>query len=216
MTPEQLAAQLRCPSGDDGAQVADNMNQHNQPIIAASYQALAPSAGDHIVEVGPGTAGHLPDLLAMADDLHYTGLDLSPDMVTQAQQHHSHLERVRFLAGDLHDAPLAPGSADHAVAINVVYFWDPLLPALRAIRTLLRPGGQLCLGLRDRHSMATLPVFRHGFLTYDGPDLQQALKTAGFVDVRQQIIPEQSINVMGQVMHKTGLVITARNPEVIP
>ena len=90
MTPEQLAAQLRCPSGDDGAQVADNMNQHNQPIIAASYQALTPSDGDHIVEIGPGTAGHLPDLLAMADDLHYTGLDLSPDMVTQAQQHHSH------------------------------------------------------------------------------------------------------------------------------
>jgi len=216
MTPEQLAAQLRCPSGDDGAQVADNMNQHNQPIIAASYQALTPSDGDHIVEIGPGTAGHLPDLLAMADDLHYTGLDLSPDMVTQAQQHHSHLERVRFLAGDLHDAPLAPGSADHVVAINVVYFWDPLLPALRAIRKLLRPGGKLCLGLRDRNSMATLPVFQHGFVTYEGPDLQQALATAGFVDVQQQVVPEQSINVMGQVMHKTGLVITARNPEVVP
>lgn len=216
MTPEQLATQLRCPSGNDGAQVADNMNQHNQPIIAASYQALTPSAGNHIVEVGPGTAGHLPGLLAMADDLHYTGLDLSPDMVTQAQQHHGHLKQVRFVAGDLHDAPLPPGSADHVVAINVVYFWNPLLPALTALRKLLRPGGQLCLGLRDRNSMTTLPVFRHGFLTYDGPDLQQALKTAGFVDVRQQIIPEQSINVMGQVMHKTGLVITARNPEVIP
>jgi len=214
MTPEQLAKQLRCPSGDDGAQVADNMNQHNQPIIAASYQALGPSAGDHIVEVGPGSAGHLPDLLAMADNLYYTGLDLSQDMVTQAQQHHGHLERVHFVAGDLHDAPLPPNSADHVVAINVVYFWNPLLPALNAIRKLLRPGGQLCLGLRDRNSMATLPVFRHGFLTYNGPDLQQALKTAGFVDVRQQIIPEQSINVMGQVMHKTGLVITALNPEV--
>ena len=216
MTPEQLAAQLRCPSGDDGSQVANNMNLHNQPIIAASYQALAPSAGDHIVEVGPGTAGHLPDLLAMADNLHYTGLDLSPDMVAQAQQHHGHLERVRFLAGDLHDPPLAPGSADHVVAINVVYFWNPLLPALHAIRTLLRPGGQLCLGLRDRNSMATLPVFRHGFLTYEGPDLQQALTEAGFANVQQQVIPEQSINVMGQVMHKTGLVITAINPEVIP
>ncbi|WP_300525137.1 class I SAM-dependent methyltransferase [Alcanivorax sp.] len=216
MTPEQLAKQLRCPSGDDGAQVAVNMNQHNQPIIAASYQALGPSAGDHIVEVGPGLAGHLPDLLAMADNLYYTGLDLSQDMVAQAQQHHGHLERVHFVAGDLHDAPLPPNSADHVVAINVVYFWNPLLPALNAIGKLLRPGGQLCLGLRDRNSMATLPVFRHGFLTYNGPDLQQALKTAGFVDVRQQIIPEQSINVMGQVMHKTGLVITALNPEVKP
>ena len=102
------------------------------------------------------------------------------------------------------------------MAINVVYFWNPLLPALSAIRKLLRPGGQLCLGLRDRNSMATLPVFRHGFLTYDGPDLQQALTEAGFANVQQQVIPEQSINVMGQVMHKTGLVITARNPELIP
>ncbi|WP_290536477.1 class I SAM-dependent methyltransferase [Alcanivorax sp.] len=213
MTPKQLAAQLRCPSGDEGALVADNMNRHNQPIIAASYQALSPSAGDHIVEVGPGTAGYLSDLMAMADDLHYTGLDQSPDMVAQAQHHHDHQEQVRFVEGDLHDPPLAPGSADHVVAINVVYFWNPLLPALAALRKLLRPGGQLCLGLRDRNSMATLPVFRHGFLTYDGPDLQQSLKTAGFVDVRQQIVPEKSINVMGQIMHKTGLVITALNPE---
>ncbi|KGD62525.1 hypothetical protein T9A_00816 [Alcanivorax jadensis T9] len=216
MTPEQLAAQLRCPSGDDGAQVADNMNQHNQPIIAASYQALAPSAGDHIVEVGPGTAGHLPDLLAMADDLHYTGLDLSADMVSAAGALHGHRQQVRFLQGDLHNPPLPEGSADHLVAINVVYFWNPLRPALNAIRKLLRPGGKLCLGLRDRNSMATMPVFQHGFVTYEGPDLQQALATAGFVDVQQQVVPEQSINVMGQVMHKTGLVITARNPEVVP
>ena len=216
MTPEQLAIQLRCPCGDEGAQVADNMNRHNQPIITASYQALAPQPGDHVVEIGPGSAGHLPSLLAMSHTLRYTGLDLSADMVAQAQQQHGHRERVRFVEGDLHHPPLPPGCADSVVAVNVVYFWNPLLPALHALRTLLRPGGRLCLGLRDKKSMATLPGFQHGFLTYDGPELQQALQTAGFVGIHQQIIPENSINVMGQVMHKTGLVITACTPEVTP
>ncbi|MCG8391950.1 MAG: class I SAM-dependent methyltransferase [Pseudomonadales bacterium] len=216
MTPEQLAAQLRCPNGDDGQQVADNMNTHNQPIITATYEALALKGGESVLEIGPGTAGHLPALLARTADLDYTGLDLSADMVNAATAIHAHLPGVRFVEGDLHQPPLPTGHYQAIVAINVVYFWNPLAPALQALLTLLRPGGQLCLGLRDHRSMSTLPVFQHGFLTYQGPDLQEALEQAGFEDVSLQIIPEESINVMGDVMHKTGLVLCARKPEAQP
>ena len=86
MTPQQLAAQLRHPNGEDGNKVADNMDERNRPVILAAYQALAPANGDRILEVGPGSAGHLPRLLAQANNLHYTGLDASRDMVLRARE----------------------------------------------------------------------------------------------------------------------------------
>ena len=86
MTPEQLAAQLRPPQGEDRNKVAGNMDDRNSPVILAAYDALAPGDGDRILEIGPGAAGHLPNLLGRADNLHYTGLDASRDMVLLARE----------------------------------------------------------------------------------------------------------------------------------
>lgn len=212
MTPEQLAAQLRHPNGEEGNTVADNMDDRNSPVILAAYAALAPADGDRILEIGPGGAGHLPGLLAQADNLHYTGLDASRDMVLRARERYLGETRAAFIHGALTDAPLAPAAMDRIVAVNVVYFWQPLAPALHALFLLLRPGGTLVLGLRDHNSMASLPVFQHGFSTYHGPELQHALEQAGFTDTRLATFAEDSVDVLGDTMHKQSVILTARKP----
>ena len=212
MSPEQLAAQLRHPNGEDGNKVADNMDVRNRPVILAAYQALAPANGDRILEVGPGSAGHLPRLLAQANNLHYTGLDASRDMVLRARERYLGETRAAFIHGELTQAPLAPASMDRIVAINVVYFWQPLLPALQVLNLLLRPGGTLVLGFRDHNSMASLAVFKHGFSTYHGPELQQALEQAGFTDASLSTFAEDSVDVLGDTMHKQSLILTVRKP----
>ena len=212
MTPEQLAAQLRHPQGEDGNKVAGNMDDRNSPGILAAYDALAPGDGDRILEIGPGAAGHLPNLLGRADNLHYTGLDASRDMVLLARERYLGEPRAAFITGELTQAPLAPTSMDRIVAVNVVYFWQPLAPALQALFLLLRPGGTLVLGLRDHNSMASLPVFRHGFSTYHGPELQQALEQAGFTDASLSTFAEDSVDVLGDTMHKQSLILTVRKP----
>ena len=212
MTPEQLAAQLRHPQGEDGNKVAGNMDDRNSPVILAAYDALAPEDGDRILEIGPGAAGHLPNLLGRADNLHYTGLDASRDMVLLARERYLGETRAAFIHGELTQAPLAPTSMDRIVAVNVVYFWQPLAPALQALFLLLRPGGTLVLGLRDHNSMASLPVFQHGFSTYHGPELQQALEQAGFTDASLSTFAEDSVDVLGDTMHKQSLILTVRKP----
>lgn len=212
MTPEQLAAQLRHPQGEDGNKVAGNMDDRNSPVILAAYDALAPGDGDRILEIGPGAAGHLPNLLSRADNLHYTGLDASRDMVLLARERYLGETRAAFIHGELTQAPLAPTSMDRIVAVNVVYFWQPLAPALQALFLLLRPGGTLVLGLRDHNSMASLPVFQHGFSTYHGPELQQALEQAGFTDATLSTFAEDSVDVLGDTMHKQSLILTVRKP----
>ena len=212
MTPEQLAAQLRHPQGEDGNKVAGNMDDRNSPVILAAYDALAPGDGDRILEIGPGAAGHLPNLLGRADNLHYPGLDASRDMVLLARERYLGETRAAFIHGELTQAPLAPTSMDRIVAVNVVYFWQPLAPALQALFLLLRPGGTLVLGLRDHNSMASLPVFQHGFSTYHGPELQQALEQAGFTDASLSTFAEDSVDVLGDTMHKQSLILTVRKP----
>lgn len=213
MTPEQLAAQLRRPHGDEGNTVADNMDDRNSPVILAAYDALAPNDGDRILEIGPGSAGHLPTLLARADNLHYTGLDASRDMVLRARERYQGETRAAFIHGELTEAPLAPAGMDRIVAVNVVYFWQPLAPALQALHLLLRPGGTLVLGLRNHDSMAGVAVFRHGFATYHGPELQRALEQAGFVDITQLTFTEDSVDVLGDTMHKQSVILTAHTPQ---
>lgn len=212
MTPEQLAAQLRHPSGAEGNKVADNMDDRNSPVILAAYQALAPADGDRILEIGPGSAGHLPGLLAQANDLHYTGLDASRDMVLRARERYLGETRAAFIHGELTQAPLAPASMDRIVAVNVIYFWQPLPLALKVLKLLLRPGGTLVLGLRDHNSMASLEVFKHGFSTYHGPELQQALEQAGFTGTTLHTFTEDSVDVLGETMHKQSVILTAHNP----
>ena len=213
MTPEQLAAQLRHPNGEEGNNVADNMDDRNSPVILAAYDALAPVDGDRILEIGPGSAGHMRNLLARADNLHYTGLDASRDMVLRARERYLGETRAAFVHGELTEAPLAPAGMDRIVAVNVVYFWQPLAPALQALYLLLRPGGTLVLGLRNHNSMAGIAVFRHGFTTYHGPELQHALTQAGFANIRLDTFAEDSVDVLGDTMHKQSVIITAHKPQ---
>ncbi len=216
MNPEQLAAQLRCPHDDDGLKVASSMDQRNAEVIEAAYAALDCRAGQRVLEIGPGGGGHVATLLRDRPGLDYTGLDLSPLMVREARAaNHDWVEkgRARFLLGDLLAPPLADGGMDRIVAVNVVYFWQPLAPALERIHALLAPGGRCALGLRSRASMRELPVFKHGFALYDGPDLVAALEAAGFHSVRLEQAREETVNVLGQMMDKERLVVVGDKAE---
>ncbi len=144
------------------------------------------------------------NLLARADNLHYTGLDASRDMVLRARERYLGETRAAFVHGELTEAPLAPAGMDRIVAVNVVYFWQPLAPALQALYILLRPGGTLVLGLRNHNSMAGIAVFRHGFTTYHGPELQHALTQAGFANIRLDTFAEDSVDVLGDTMQAIG------------
>ncbi len=214
MRPSELAAQLRCPHDRDGREVGERMNEHNAPVIEAAYRALACRPGDRVLEVGPGSAGHLDRLFALQPDLDYTGLDCSALMVRQAERAHRHGPapgRARFVLGDLLSAPLADGTMQRIVAVNVVYFWRPLDDALARLLALLAPGGRCCLALRSQRCM-TLPVFEHGFALFDGPDLAAAMKQAGFCNVTVESRLENSINVLGEEMEKEMLLVCGERP----
>jgi arsenite methyltransferase len=116
----------------------------------ATLEALAPRAGETIVDVGSGL-GHLTIELsrAVGDAGEVIGVDPSVDMRTAAATQCAGLSNVRILDGTAAALPLDDGSADRAASLQVFEYLSDIPGALFEIRRVLRPGGRLVVG--DMH-----------------------------------------------------------------
>jgi hypothetical protein len=68
-----LAQQLSCPEGDYGIQTGVSMNTTNSNMILSTIADISPQNDDKILEIGPGNASHLAEVLNKAVNLSYTG-----------------------------------------------------------------------------------------------------------------------------------------------
>src|SRR5215212_8852248 len=86
----------------------------------ATLEALAPQAGETIIDVGSGL-GHLTVELsrALGDAGEVIGVDPSVDMRTAAANQCDGLRNVRLLDGTAATLPLDDGCADRAVSLQV-------------------------------------------------------------------------------------------------
>ena len=87
----EIAAQLARPTGETGVAVADYMNQINARLTNAAYQLLRLPPDGRVLEIGFGNGKLIGDLLGMAPDLTYAGVDVSDTMLW------SQSRRVGFL-----------------------------------------------------------------------------------------------------------------------
>ncbi|MBA2891746.1 class I SAM-dependent methyltransferase [Nonomuraea soli] len=125
---------------------------------AAFLERVREDGGRRLLEVGAGTGQDSAYFLANGLDV--VAVDLSPEMVERCREKGVDAHVMDFLHLDF-----APGSFDAVYAMNcLLHVPDEDLPAvLDAIRTLLRPGGLLYVGV---YGGGTL----RGEGPYDGDD----------------------------------------------
>lgn len=218
-SPQDTAAQLRCPSGAQAAETARTMNRIHGELNRTCIGLLRIRPGDRILETGPGNGAFASDIVADRGDVFYTGIDWSPDMVRQARARHADLiesGRVRFLLGDSASIPLAAQGFDKALTVHTIYFWDDPAGQLAELKRVLKPGGLLCMAFADRQFTEKMPFARLGFRLYHAHDATALLEDAGFriQDVRQ--IAETSLAETGDVVDKLFNVILATTPAMNP
>ena len=125
LSPEQTAAQLRCPHDEAGTAFGQMMNLRNLTQILGSFEAVQLQNGDRILETGCGNGGLLGYILSQAENLHYTGLEISPLMHAQAQAFNAPFLEAGLADYRLYDGgalPFADESFDKIVSVNTVYF----------------------------------------------------------------------------------------------
>jgi ubiquinone/menaquinone biosynthesis C-methylase UbiE len=159
------------------------MNRVNRGMHAAVADALAPAAGDRLLEVGFGGGTLLEMLLRRVPRGRVTGLELSDTMVRRARRRlRGPVEagRLALHEGTVDRLPFPDGAFDGAVSVNTIYFWPDAGRGLRELRRVLAPRGRLVLGYGTAEAMAAMPFTAHGFRLYAPDEVERLLGDAGF------------------------------------
>src|SRR5690606_33493597 len=125
----EMESQLACPAGDNGIQMAEMMNQSNIGMILKTIDLLDIKNSDSIIEIGPGNGAHLPQLLNQAENLTYSGLEISPTMINEAKRRNNQYILNGKIDFSLYDGLHLPKERifDKFFTVNTLYFWqDPL------------------------------------------------------------------------------------------
>jgi ubiquinone/menaquinone biosynthesis C-methylase UbiE len=111
--------------------------------------ALAPAAGERILEVGPGTGYYsLTVARALGPDGRLDLFDLQQDMLdhTTRRAAEAGLDNLVPTQGDAQDLPYEEGTFDAAYLVAVLGEVPDQSVALGALHRVLKPGGRLIVG----------------------------------------------------------------------
>ncbi|WP_055586291.1 methyltransferase domain-containing protein [Streptacidiphilus griseoplanus] len=163
VTPDPIAYLDRLAASDLGRAYKERM-----------LAELGVRPGHTVVDLGcgPGT-----DLGALAEAATATGrvigVDRDQAAVDTARTRSADRPTVTVRLGDVHDLPLADGTAERARTDRVLQHVADPARALREARRVLRPGGRLVMGEPDWQT-----------LTVDHPDGDLSLAYTGYVTGR--------------------------------
>lgn len=178
-----LAAQLGCPRGEMGVEVGHQLHEINHPMTLNTFRSLGVKTGDTLLEIGHGNCSHLPLLLKEVPNLHYTGLEISNIMKTEAERINAHLvqsENARFHLYSGESIPFEDQSFNHVMTVNTIYFWPDPLKMLSELKRVIRKGGKISIGFGKAEYMKQMPVTQFGFNLFNSAMVEELLQDSGF------------------------------------
>lgn len=211
LSPQELAKHLRQPKGETGKQIGLEMNKSNLHICINSYKILAVKNDNHILEIGMGNGFYIKDLLQMATNLKYTGVDFSPTMLSEASEINKRFTttaQVSFKQASIEALPFPDNSFDCISTTNTIYFWPQPKENIKELIRVLKPGGKLLLAYRSKSCMDQLELAKHGFEKYERKDVEALLNDANFKEVRTQMIKEPALEFDEKTFQMEGFYTT--------
>lgn len=146
--------------------------------------------GVRALEIGCGTGVFLERAAASGAQL--DGIDLSPELLERAQRRLAGLPGVRLQCGNVEALPYSETSFDVAYGSSVLHHLN-LLPALREIRRVVRPGGRIVFAepnLLNPHIAFSYLVAPRSWFGFSDDEMaftrfaaRRVLEQAGFVEI---------------------------------
>ncbi|MEG0926047.1 class I SAM-dependent methyltransferase [Chryseobacterium sp.] len=176
-----LAQNLANPQGEKGIEIGEMMNATNIGMTLESIRTLLIEDDQHILEIGHGNAGHLKSLLNLAQDLKYTGVDISETMHNEAKKLNKEFQtKADFVLYEGKKLPFQDQTFDKIFTVNTVYFWENPVEFLNEIYRVLKDNGTFVLTFGQRDFMEKLPFTAYDFMLYNNNEMEELVSKSHF------------------------------------
>ena len=145
-----------------------------------------------LLDCGCGTAPMLTLLQKKYPHRHYTGIDLTPEMIEAAKA--KNMPGVELVVGDCEDLPFPAESFDAVICCQSFHHYPNVQAFFHSVYRVLRPGGRLILRDMTANTAAARWFFNHIELP--------VINLAGHGDVRVYSVEE-----VHALCQKAGLVL---------
>ena len=196
VTDMQLLGQLlRCPSGIYAKEVGEYTFFSNRTMIFNTIDYLSLLPNSNVLEIGFGNASHLPYLFEKEPTIHYTGVETSVEMITEATVSNPELvaqQSVSFLQ-------VQP---DERLEFNTLYFLKSPTRYYRNIYQLLKPMGNVVITFIDKSVGEKAPFAQVGFKFYTVPEVRKILSHIGFKNIKEYTFEETLVSKSGKKIRR--------------
>lgn len=191
--PAFIARQSARPDGVLGRWLLRLMGRETARFNDEVLAAVALRDGEHLLEIGYGHGRTIATAAAGAPGARLAGIDASPAAARVARRRCRRLiadGRLELRTGDSAALPWERASFDAILSVHTLYFWPDPGQHLREMCRVLRPGGRLALGFRERSAaaIASFPPPTYRFASVE--EVTALVTAAGFESVTVQ--PDRS------------------------
>lgn len=204
-----LAQNLAHPEGEKGIEIGEMMNATNIGMTLESIKAMLIEDNEHILEIGHGNAGHVKSILKRAQNIRYTGIDISGTMHNEAKRMNELFrDQTDFVLYDGEKLPFEDKTFDKIFTVNTVYFWKQPVDYLNEIYRVLKKTGTFVLTFGQRDFMEKLPFTKFDFTLYNTDEMEETVSKSYF---NRMTVSERE----EEVKSKTGEETITRNYTIL-
>lgn len=171
---------------DSGRSGIYEMCKYDYPKVLAE---LEHTEFNDVLDCGCGTGPMIAILSEKYPKKHYTGLDLTPEMIEKAKQ--KNLTNAEFVVGDCENLPFSDNSFDVVICTNSFHHYPNPQAFFDSVYRVLRKGGRLILRdytsfgwviwLMNHVEMPLANLCGHGDVkVYKKEEYKDMIKKAGF------------------------------------
>ncbi len=194
----EIAGQLAHPRGALGIETGNSMNAMNAFISKNTYDLLEISDRNKILEIGLGNGKFIADVLEQANNISFTGIDISETMIETAKATNKGKPNVHLEVAGIENLPFPDESFDKICTVNTIYFWNNINQALQEVRRVLSNQGIFVVAFRPYSKGQTLDFTEYGFKEYTVEETKQILIDNNFKIINSINKTEPEIEFNGQ------------------
>ncbi|MGB9082209.1 MAG: methyltransferase domain-containing protein [Desulfuromonadaceae bacterium] len=141
--------------------------------LAGSIEEHLKRVPEHILDVGTGTGALLEQLHVRYPEARLTGMDIALNMCLQTQQKLG--SACTVVNGDAENLPFRTGIFDLVVSTSVLQWVGNLSAALKELRRVVRPGGDISLSFFCHGTLGELQHCFRDAISQRSPDNSQKM-----------------------------------------